>query len=855
MLSKSDYSLTKAEKFISESGFDHAFIVPTENGLNKAILDAHDSLRFFLEKSGLHFFDKQEKGSDNKIVLDCYFAHLNSFEKTSISLYRPETKLGDPRLWIYDLKKYSEPNNLIAIVYINKIIFIINVSKVNLNTVISRAKDFLSGSTSEVKHTVKVNDMNFPRDLLNWAGHRAGGVKKMFYASSGRPSGGIIYTELLYKIDKWASDLSNNLRNAPRIILLIGGPGNGKTEAVEFALSSLDRHFQFAGKLLEEVSKLYVGLGDQPSPRLVKFDVLNSSGGTELSLEIVQDASATDKNYPNLTAAELLINDLESAKEFPENKIYIACINRGILDDAQIVSIDKKKIYSQEILESITGAASLMPDSPECWPLSGFSNFGIWPMDVESLVASHASVINSPLDQILDIALNDSSWKEYESCGAGAKCPFCLSKKRLSNSEYRQSLVKYFRWYEIASGKRWSFRDIFSLLAFLLAGVSEITGEDGDPCEIAKNLVASIDNPLANKNKSGSSLFNLVAMQYHQALFIRCNQYNLKQLKLDIQDIKMNDTSAHLILNGFLNFVSNSFKERIPTTLDLQLARIGEVLDPAIADSDYLVNLSSKTRVPLREIDARFSQSVGEGLRYLQPYQCLSVIEVELLKRIASLDQKISGQEFTSKRSTSADRVLRHIREFACSIARRSIGSRACVARDSNILDDFEKVIDGNVELLYLASKEFDRLINTGRHGDKFEVQLNSTFGEPMPQAERRAVLITAKQKVKPADSSIKNGPRTPIQFLRVGSLGDENLIPLTFDLFKSIYELRKGMMPSSLPRSVVALLDTTKAKLAGSIVRNDEQLDGSEIQIGINGDIVVRELGQFIVRRRGDIA
>jgi hypothetical protein len=62
-------------------------------------------------------------------------------------------------------------------------------------------------------------------------------------------------------------------------------------------------------------------------------------------------------------------------------------------------------------------------------------------------------------------------------------------------------------------------------------------------------------------------------------------------------------------------------------------------------------------------------------------------------------------------------------------------------------------------------------------------------------------------------------------------------------------------MMPSSLPRSVVALLDTTKAKLAGSIFRNDEQLDGSEIQIGINGDIVVRELGQFIVRRRGDIA
>jgi hypothetical protein len=525
------------------------------------------------------------------------------------------------------------------------------------------------------------------------------------------------------------------------------------------------------------------------------------------------------------------------------------------LDDAQILSIEKKKLYSQKVLESVISAASLMPDSSDCWPLSGFSNIGIWPMDVESLIANSALRQKSPLNQILDIVLDDSSWQEYKTCGAGAQCPFCLSKKRLANSDYRITLVKYFRWYEIASGKRWSFRDIFSLLAFILAGVSEITGRDGDPCEIAKDLVASIDNPLASKNKGGSALFNLVTMQYHQALFIRCNQYNLKQLKSDIQDIKMKDSTAQLTLNGFFSFVSNSFKESIPTTLDSQLTRIGEILDPAIADSDYLVNLSSKTNVPFREVDTRFSQSVGEGLRYLQPYQCLSIIEVELLKRISFLDQQISDQEFTSKRSTSADRALRHLREFSCSIARRSIASRACVAKDSSVLDDFEKVIDGDVDLLYLAAKEFDRLINTGRNGDKFEVQLNSTFGEPTPEIERRAVLITSKQKVKPVNFSKMSGPRPPIQFLKIGSSGTDNPIPLTFDLFKSIYELRKGMMSSSLPRSVVALLDTTKAKLAGSIVRNEEQLDGAEIHIGINGDIVARELGRYIIRRNGDAA
>ena len=107
----------------------------------------------------------------------------------------------------------------------------------------------------------------------------------------------------------------------------------------------------------------------------------------------------------------------------------------------------------------------------------------------------------------------------------------------------------------------------------------------------------------------------------------------------------------------------------------------------------------------------------------------------------------------------------------------------------------------------------------------------------------------------KPVNFSKMSGPRPPIQFLKIGSSGTDNPIPLTFDLFKSIYELRKGMMSSSLPRSVVALLDTTKAKLAGSIVRNDEQLDGAEIHIGINGDIVARELGRYIIRRSGDAA
>ena len=60
-------------------------------------------------------------------------------------------------------------------------------------------------------------------------------------------------------------------------------------------------------------------------------------------------------------------------------------------------------------------------------------------------------------------------------------------------------------------------------------------------------------------------------------------------------------------------------------------------------------------------------------------------------------------------------------------------------------------------------------------------------------------------------------------------------------------------MLPASLPRTVVALLDTAAAKLAGRVVRDEEQLDGSEIRLGLRDEVVVRELERFLIRRIGD--
>ena len=87
----------------------------------------------------------------------------------------------------------------------------------------------------------------YPEGLLDWSGDKAGGVKKLFYVGSGRPSGRVIGTRLLERLSDWAQDIASGREGTPKAVLLIGGPGNGKTEAIEYTIEELDAAMQLGG--------------------------------------------------------------------------------------------------------------------------------------------------------------------------------------------------------------------------------------------------------------------------------------------------------------------------------------------------------------------------------------------------------------------------------------------------------------------------------------------------------------------------------------------------------------------------------------------------------------------------------
>lgn len=688
----------------------------------------------------------------------------------------------------------------------------------------------------------------YPEELLNWSGDKAGGVKKLFYKGSGRPSGDVITTGLLTRLQAWARDIAGGKGRTPKAIFLVGGPGNGKTEAVEFTIRELDASMHLDGVLVEEVASLFSGQSGIPG-RLVRTKQTQFPTQSNITaISIVQDGSEAERG-DSTTPAEHLCNDIRSLLEQDAGHAYMACVNRGVLDDALILTTERDEPEVGELVKKLVQSASLGSKGIACWPLESYPRFAVWPMDVESLVEEvEGEGATSAARQILGVATDAGKWPEFGTCAAGEHCPFCTNRKYLALEPHRSSFIRVLRWFELSSGKRWNFRDLFSLTAYLLAGTTEPEEKGAyQPCEWAKaQLHPKETNQAKREAKRVRGLFKLLAAQYQHAVFGVWPVERAATLRTDIRELKLENQPALVALQQFLTLDK---RRETTSTLRTQLAAVSVLLDPAVASPALEVAVSANTTIKFEDLDRRFSLSIKEGRVYLQKYQCLSAIEIDLLKSLEEADAVLSDESIRRRRPAVAERVQALIRLVACRIARRSVGVRSGITKDSDVLVEFDQVLKGDSIALQEATQQVQSLLNKER---QFLVSLNTTFGEPLPPPERRVILTTDIQKVRQMPLQQDDSkPRSPVRFLSVGSGAAAQPVALTYQLFKATKLLRKGMIPASLPRSVVALLDTTRAKLAGAVVRNEDALEGSEIELGLRNDVIVRNFGTFVVRRR----
>lgn len=128
LLSKSDFPIDQALQLFANSNLEVGLLVPTPTGLSKSILDAHEDLRDYFRIAQIHDFRTQIQGAAGKISMPVKIIQATNVINSTMTLYRPMTKFGDPRLWIAKLNRFSQPWNLIVIAKVNSELFIINIS-------------------------------------------------------------------------------------------------------------------------------------------------------------------------------------------------------------------------------------------------------------------------------------------------------------------------------------------------------------------------------------------------------------------------------------------------------------------------------------------------------------------------------------------------------------------------------------------------------------------------------------------------------------------------------------------------------------------------------------------------------
>jgi hypothetical protein len=675
----------------------------------------------------------------------------------------------------------------------------------------------------------------FPNGLLEWVGNRSGGVKRLFDDTSGRPAEILLNTNLLFRLSQWTSTASSV--NSPKVILLIGGPGNGKTEAIENTIIQLDEHFNLQGRLVDEARQKFHPKQGVAMHRKVEVDFPNpSSDRSFVRFQIVQDATSTFGSG-NSSPAKLLLEELEFATSIHDDvdNYYLCCVNRGVLDESFVIASTENR-SSKHLIKEIIDSISLSSSDSPCWPLNNFTSVAVWPMDIESLLQPLDNGDKAPALSILEHATQPESWRKFGDCSAGELCPFCSSEKILSKPDPRIALISILRWYEVTAGKRWNFRDLFAIFSFLLAGNRiDSQADSASPCDWAAlqlNLDKESVKSTSPTKKSLLAIYKLVGSSYQQALFHTWDKKASSIISQDLKDlgIKRNCDEMKSVF-GLQLFLAERQSSHLPETIGDLLVSLSEKLDPALARSEYVVNINSKTKLELEEIDARFSRAINIGLDYLKPMHVLTKSEVALLLRLSTADEYLSIPTVRRKKPTSATRLQQLIRDFSCRLVRRSLGARFGVVLGMDYLIQFQKIIeDQDGQQLQEVAKQVRKLLN-GEDG--FEVPLVTTFAQPAPPLHRQAMLIIPPVKVSPIALRSKQRPRSPLCFLRIGAKDSGQSIALTYELFQAIKDLEMGLSPASLANEVVALIDTTKARFSGQFIRSEDVVDDSLIRIG----------------------
>ncbi len=682
-------------------------------------------------------------------------------------------------------------------------------------------------------------------ELLSWHGHDRGGVRVPFHETMGKPLRDVVETPLIKKVKRLARDLVDGASGAPRWIFLIGGPGNGKSEAVEAFVRELDVQANCQGALIKILAQKFSP--DPVAPRRVSVTADELEGPTLRDrlrkLIIIQDASAVDG--PGETAETPLIEELEELVTCPtgQEPVFICCANRGLVARARSAIQTQKSLawlnvpQVTELLTQLLTATGLGPDAlavgrPQCWPLKQDPRFAAWPLDLDSIIKTDAGA--SPFEQMVATATNEQEWEANDRCGDCASrvlCPFYANAEMLRDDDTRQRLVELLRRGEMATGQRWNFRDSFSLCAELIVGQRDdfvSGGGASSPCSWVHERVDEIDFGTQPSRKL-SATWELAFHLYSQSLF---------PVWLD----PVEELHSGTLRRSQLTQVAVQMFGRRQRSLGAQIRQLlagpfSQRLDPALATPP-------RTDSVLRRIEDEFGQSVKQGSEAFSS-ELIPIVD-RLLELMALAEADWSE---TVRESSRARAILESLRILCSIFVKRFLGVREGEYHNLEYLIEYETIFRDPQKLRGVIRPLRSVLAPEGDFGGS----LVGVFGQPSPGASRDILVTHRLGNVIPrvASESTSERPGHDVPWVEVER---RHRIPLTFDLFAALHAHSAGAQIASFAPHTRAAIDKVKNAIAGGSARDRESMEGGSvlIKVGTLGNLVPAAHGALEFQETG---
>lgn len=160
-------ALSKTEenrlKILTKNSVSLALIEPTETGLKKSIMDATGPVRNYLKENNFHDYEVQQQGPEHKVIIEGFIYDQFKIVKSNVSLYRPVTKKGDPRIWLSGLTNYANPNDIVTLICFEGKIHAFNITQLPIENLITSA---ISNPLKELVEEINDKENAIANELL-----------------------------------------------------------------------------------------------------------------------------------------------------------------------------------------------------------------------------------------------------------------------------------------------------------------------------------------------------------------------------------------------------------------------------------------------------------------------------------------------------------------------------------------------------------------------------------------------------------------------------------------------------------------------------------------------------------------